>query len=522
MPNGTHGGVRGELTFAYSILIKGLIMFTRHTAAVFSAVFLLALAASLSLLAIFYFPEFFIIIYISSVICAIAAVNGEDHPEYRLSRLSLSVIFPIFAAPLCLLLKRRISKYDRELMKADFKLGGRSDFEKKLSSLDERAAGTVRSLLADDEYSVVSDNSSCTYYSEGEEMLKSMLRDIKEARRYIFLEYYIISDGAVWNVFSKALTERAESGVEVRVMFDDIGSMRTLPVSYAKRLCDAGIKAEVFYPISGRVSIHNNRDHRKILVIDGDIAYTGGLNLADEYANYTAPHGYWKESGIRVTADAAAGLCLLFLSLWDFNKRERTEHGKYIRGRESEKKHEGLCVSFGTAPKPLYKANAGKRLIVNILNQAKRYVYITTPYLVPDFEILCALKNAAARGVLVSIVTPGVADKILMKIITESFYRELVSAGVGIYEYTPGFMHGKIIVSDDELALVGSLNLDYRSLAHNFECGILAFEKSVVGAIRDDALSVISVSKRVEASAIKFGIRKKAVRLIAGAMLPIL
>ena len=268
------------------------------------------------------------------------------------------------------------------------------------------------------------------------------------------------------------------------------------------------------------MSIHNNRNHRKTLIIDGKIAYVGGLNLSDEYANLVKPFGVWKDSGVRLYGECAIGFCSAFLSVWDFNCGKRGENERYFKNKKLTDAKDSRFVSFSSAPKPLYKRNAAKDLILNLVNRAKNYVFITTPYLVADCEIIGALGRAVSRGVSVKIITPGIPDKKIMKIVSESFYPALLSEGVEIFEYSPGFIHGKSIVCDDELAVVGSVNLDYRSLAHNFENGVLIYKDSSVLDVKRGVLDVISESSRI--SEAKLGVKKKAVRLFVGAILPIL
>ena len=226
-------------------------------------------------------------------------------------------------------------------------------------------------------------------------------------------------------------------------------------------------------------SVHHNRDHRKICVIDGRVAYTGGVNIADEYANLINRFGYWKDGGIRLVGDAVFGFTKMFLSLWDFTSGSVSDYGKFLKRTESVK-GEGYYVPFGSGPAPIYKRPVGKNAFLNIINQSERYVYITTPYLIIDYDLTQSLCNAAMRGVDVRIVTPGVADKKIIKIMTKSSYPYLINAGVKIYEYTPGFMHEKSLICDDKYAVIGTINFDYRSLVHHFECAVWMYRTPTV------------------------------------------
>ena len=294
------------------------------------------------------------------------------------------------------------------------------------------------------------------------------------------------------------------------------------------------------------MSKHNNRDHRKLLVIDGEIAYTGGLNLSDEYVNLVELYGRWKDSGVRICGECASRFADMFLSLWRLNSERSAkrkdrhvlqssvkaenaitseasassiyiESSKGVRGESS-----GALVPFGTAPRPFFKRSAGRELFLNIINGAVDHIYLTTPYFIPDSELLGALGRAAARGVDVRIVIPGVPDKRLIKWIGEGYFPALIGAGVRIYEYSPGFIHSKCIVCDGRSAVVGSLNLDYRSLAHNFENGVLIMENGAVAAARDDVLSTVSISHELSLCDLHPSLIKRAARLIAGVVLPIL
>lgn len=490
-------------------------LLNRHTVAVFWAAFSIMLTAALSLLSVFYFPEYFILIYLSSVVAALLASGGIDQPEYRLSRLSIAVVFPIFALPLCFFLKRRARKSEMRIMH----VGERKENFVLKPSVPNEVSGIFRSVLNLDRFAMAS-VADCRYFSQGAEMLECMISDVRASQSFVFLEYYIISEGELWVRMLGELSELARRGVEVRVMYDDLGSMKTLPIGYERRLSALGIKARAFYPISGRMSIHNNRNHRKSLIIDGKIAYVGGINLSDEYVGITKPFGEWKDCGMRLEGECVRGLSSSFLSLWSLNDGKEDNCQSFTDEAKKKEDDGSLAVLFSSSPRPFCRRNCAKELLLNIVNTSRHYVYITTPYLVPDFEITAALGRAILRGCSVVILTPGVPDKRMMKILTESFYPHLISLGVKIFEYVTGFMHGKSIVADDTVAAVGSVNLDYRSLAHNFENGALIFNHKAVMDVKRDILDLLRNSRRQYQSTLS--LKKKAVRLIAGAVLPIL
>ena len=301
----------------------------------------------------------------------------------------------------------------------------------------------------------------------------------------------------MWGSILEILKEKAAQGVEVKVLYDDIGCMATLPGDYTQILRAYGIHASKFNKVIPRMTVaYNNRDHRKILVVDGQIGYTGGINLADEYINHVERFGHWKDGGIRLDGRAVKALTRLFLMNWYINRGEITDFDKYHLENQAVE-GAGLYIPYGSGPKPMYKSQVGKNVYQNIISQATDYVYITTPYLIIDYDLTEDIKNAAMRGVDVRIVTPYVTDKKLIQPITRGSYRELLAAGVRIYEYTPGFIHSKNVIADDELAVVGTINFDYRSLVHHYENAVLLYKTPVLSEIKADFEEIFKVSKEV-------------------------
>ena len=285
--------------------------------------------------------------------------------------------------------------------------------------------------------------------------------------------------------------------MEIKLLYDDIGCMATLPGDYSQTLRACGIDAHKFNKVIPRMTVaYNNRDHRKILVIDGQIGYTGGINMADEYINHIERFGHWKDGGIRMDGRAVKALTRLFLMNWYINRGEITDFDKYHLENKAVK-GEGLYVPYGSGPKPMYQAQVGKNVYQNIISQATDYVYITTPYLIIDYDLTEDIKNAAMRGVDVRIVTPYITDKKLIQPITRGSYRELLEAGVRIYEYTPGFVHSKNVIADDELAVVGTINFDYRSLVHHYENAVLLYKVPALADIKADFEGIFAVSTEV-------------------------
>lgn len=334
------------------------------------------------------------------------------------------------------------------------------------------------------------------FFPLGEYMFESMLIELKKAKRFIFMEYFIIEHGYMWDSILEILKEKAKAGVDVRVMYDDVGCMSTLPMGYDKKLQAMGIKTVRFNRFLPMLNTYlNYRDHRKICVIDGNVGYTGGINLADEYINHIDRFGHWKDTGIKLVGSGVANLTILFLQLWDFSVNSVTENlCDYMPTVTAPS--DGFVQSF--ADSPLDNFNVGETVFLNIINNAARSVYIATPYLTLDNEMITALCIAAQSGIDVRIVTPGIPDKKTVYSMTRSYYPQLIHAGVRIYEYTPGFLHEKMIVADHDIAVVGTINMDFRSFYLHFECGTVFYRSSVVDKVRDDILDTIKKSQEID------------------------
>ncbi len=437
----------------------------------------------------------------------ITLLNRNSNPEYKVSWLVIvSLIPPLGALIYVIFYSRRVSKKKAQLMQRVYdNLDESSDTDEGvyteadpeftlLTTQDKLASGKAHAILNDDKIANVYLQTSSEFFARGEDMYKRIKGDIEAARKYIFLEYFIIEQGVMWDTIHDLLRKKAASGVEVRIMYDDIGCMKTLPAHYDRKLRSEGISCQRFSPVTPRFSTaHNNRDHRKILIIDGNVAYTGGINIADEYINEKSRFGYWKDGGLRVEGKAAEGFLRLFLSLWDFNSGSLSDIKKYLSENEYTSCDGGFYIPLGSGPAPIYDRPVGKNVILNIINQAASYVYITTPYLIIDYDLTESLRNAALRGVDVRIITPGIADKKYVKVMTKSAYPYLMEAGVRIYEYR-GFIHEKTIVSDDTYALVGTINLDYRSLVHHYEDAVWIYGSPTVPKIKDEFLDTVSDS----------------------------
>ena len=437
-------------------------------------------------------------LYIGTIL---AIVNRNMPPESKVTWLLFAVV-PVFGFLLYLMIgERRLSKKEiQQLEKMDsmkFREDNSYDLRVELKQENKSAFGIVKSLLSMDHNADVYDGTASQYFPLGEEMFEAMLDDLRSAKKFIFLEFYIIDPGLMWNRVLEILVDKVQQGVEVKLLYDDIGCMATLSGDYTKRLRKMGIDAHKFNKVIPRMTVaYNNRDHRKILVVDGQVGYTGGINLADEYINHIVRFGHWKDGGVRLEGSAVKALTRLFLMNWYINRGEITDFDRYhFDSQRVEGK--GLYIPYGSGPKPIYKEQVGKAVYQNIINQAIDYVYITTPYLIIDYDLTEDIKNAAMRGVDVRIVTPFIPDKKLIQIVTRGAYPDLLEAGVRIYEYTPGFIHSKNVISDDELAVVGTINFDYRSLVHHYENAVLMYQTETIADIKQDFEDLFDISKEI-------------------------
>jgi len=348
----------------------------------------------------------------------------------------------------------------------------------------------------------VYDNTEVTFFPLGEDKFAAMLEALKQAEKFIFMEYFIIEEGFMWGSILEILVEKAKAGVDVRVMYDGMLEISTLPANYCKLLAEKGIKAKAFAPIRPVISSHYNyRDHRKILVIDGKVAFNGGVNLADEYINRIERFGHWKDTAVMLRGDAVKSFTLMFLQMWNITEKE-PRFAPFLADTGFVPEHpSGFVIPYGDCP--LDGDRVGETVYMDILNRATDYVHIMTPYLILDGELETALRYAALRGVDVKLILPGIPDKSMAYALAKAHYKRLVEAGVKIYEYTPGFVHAKLFVSDDKKAVVGTINLDYRSLYHHFECATYMYRTACITDIEGDFQRTLEKCRRVTPESIK-------------------
>ena len=429
-----------------------------------------------------------------SLLVVIVIINGDSKLPYKLAWIVPILLFPLLGGVLYLISGGKApKKMLRKAMEAQQERSKESlpDCSETLKVISERHLQSQSRYLINQSFPVYGDTET-TYYPVGEDGYADFLAALESAERFIFMEYFIITPGKLWDSIADILARKAAEGVDVRLIYDDVGCKSA---RYDKQLKKQGIQAIAFNPFIPIYStIMNNRDHRKILVVDGNIAFTGGINLADEYINEVERFGHWKDSFVRLQGAGVWSLTLMFLQLWNALRPTDSSFMAYrpTKAYQSDGFVQPYCDS------PLDREYLGENVYLNLINNACRYVYIMTPYLILDEELNTALQLAAKRGVDVRILTPGIPDKRTVWHLTRAHYPQLLEAGVRIFEYTPGFLHSKNVVCDDELAVVGTINMDYRSLCLHFENACLFIGGKVVTDVRDDCIKTMQVCKEIE------------------------
>ncbi len=473
----------------------------------------------------YYVPYFYIAAYMTSIGCIVSIIASDDNPEYKVPWMLLVLLVPIAGFMIYLMfysrkLQPKFIKRLKQLHEMAYKHEDATNLE-NLKAEDKNAAAQAKMLceIADTHLFT---NTEQTYYPLGEDMHRAILTDLSRAERFIYMEYFIIEEGKFWNSMLDILKEKAAAGVEVKVMYDDIGCMSTLPGDYHKQLGKFGIVALPFSRLRGNAdSEFNNRSHRKIAVIDGKVGYTGGVNLADEYINEIERFGHWKDTAIRLEGEAVWELTKLFLTDFGINSKKIPD----MRGDlypQSSRSEPGYVVPFGDGPRPIYNRRVGKNVIQSILGSATEYVYMTSPYLIIDNDLCTSIENAALRGVDVRIIVPHIPDKKLVFTMTRSFYHRLMAAGVKIYEYTPGFIHAKSYIADDKYAMIGTINLDYRSLVHHFENGVWMYGTQSIADMKSDIDATLDKSMEVTPEMLKINLPTRIIRSLVRAFAPML
>ena len=498
----------------------------RYILALFMTVLEVLAVIAITVALCYFVPYFYIAAWATEIFCVIKIASSDDNPEYKVPWLLFVLILPIAGFMLYFMFYSRKlpKKYMRRLETLRNTASYSHDDSELLSALeseDAAAAGQAR-LLTKISDSRLFDGGRQEYFPLGEQKHKRLLSDLSTAQSFIFLEYFIIEEGNFWDSILDILKEKAKAGVEVRVVYDDIGCMSTLPGDYYKTLSCYGIMAAPFSRLRGTADGEfNNRSHRKIAVIDGKVGYTGGVNIADEYINKTKRFGHWKDVALRIEGRGVWELTRLFLLDFGVNVKALPEVNRnYFPTTDTAGK--GYIVPFGDGPRPIYERRVGKSIIKAILESAERYAYITTPYLIIDNDLCESLEVAALRGVDVRIIVPHIPDKKLVFEVTRSFYPRLMKAGVRIYEYEPGFIHAKTYLADGKYAMIGTINLDYRSLVHHFECGVWAYNTEAIPQIKADFDATLAKSIEISSDSFKVGLIKRAVRSVARIFAPLL
>ncbi len=442
---------------------------------------------------------------LSVLMCLVLVRQDSTVPEFKLSWVILFILMPVPGGLLYLMwgdkrpayrLRRRMERAV-ELAEPQRCALAEPQAREALDALkagDDRLAHTA-AYLETRGFPLFAGTES-TYYPLGDDWLPDLLAALERAERFIFLEFFIIGEGEMWGAVHDILRRKAAAGVDVRVIYDDAGCVTGLPYRYWKRLEAEGIRAVSFNPFVPMVNlVMNNRDHRKIVVVDGDVAFTGGANLADEYINRKDRFGHWKDSAVRLQGAAAWGFTSMFLEFWAANRPDETIDWPAYAPRTVQPGDGGFAQPF--CDSPVDREDVAKNVYLELINQARRSLRICTPYLILDNDLLTALKLAARRGVDLRIYVPGIPDKKTIYQLSRSYFAPLIEAGVRIFTYTPGFLHAKTWLCDDRVGAVGTVNLDYRSLYLHFECGTLLYGGPVLNAVAADLTALEAASAPV-------------------------
>ena len=455
-------------------------------------------------------PHYYIISAVFYIFMIIVIVNSDHDASSKITWLTIMAFLPIFGALLYIYTTVDIGHRVLKKKVTHILKNTKNKITQDKSVIDK--AEEICPDVADLNYYLnksgrfpLYENTDVTYYPIGEKMFQSMLVELDKAKDFIFMEYFIVDDGYMWDNILEVLIKKANEGVDVRVMYDGTCEFALLPRTYPSSLEKLGIHCKVFSPVSPFISTHYNyRDHRKIMVIDGKTAYNGGINMADEYINYTHKYGHFKDVGVMLKGDAVDSFTLMFLQMWSVNERH-CDFSKYLNVGDSPSAggyfSNGFVMPFGDCPLDEY--DVGKSVYMDILNRAKDYVYIMTPYMIMDGELENSLTFSAERGVDVRIILPHISDSFVAQALAKTHYKKLLDAGVKVYEYTPGFVHAKVFVSDDVKSVVGSINMDYRSLYHHFECATYMYGTRCIDDIKSDYKDTLAKCQQVTYESIK-------------------
>ena len=502
-------------------MIKKILKLLTHRIFIVGVLLLIQLIALILILNKFeeYGWYFYIFFYIIGILVLLKIINGNANPSYKIAWIIPVLTIPIFGTFIYLLFGNKMNK-NRKLLEHKNKL-------KQILIQDDNVIKEITDINFYNQTKYIYSNAGYPIYKNtyteylevGEEYYKRLIEELKQAKKFIFMQYFIIEKGIFWNDILDILKQKVNEGLDVRVIYDDMGCIVTLPNKYYNELKKYGIKAcsfNKFVPIL--TAKLNNRDHRKITIIDGNVAFTGGINLADEYINKKVRFGHWKDNGILLKGDAVFNLTNIFLNLWDHINNKKEDLNKFKP--DINIKGSGYVQPYDDSP--FDDELVSENICLNMIAKAKKYVYITTPYLIIDNELETALCLAAKSGIDVRIITPGIPDKKIVNEVTKAYYNNLLNNGVKIYEYTKGFIHAKTFLVDDEIATIGTVNLDYRSLHLHFECGVLLYKTDSIKDIKKDISRTLEISRQITLKDTKISLFRSLKRAVLRLFAPLM
>ncbi|MDO4540629.1 MAG: cardiolipin synthase [Syntrophomonadaceae bacterium] len=445
----------------------------------------------------------YLIFFLMSMAAVLWVINKGDNPSYKIAWIIPIMMFPLFGGLFYIVfgnhsVSQRYMKRNGPMLKLfRSQLTQDEGLWQKILASDPHIAKQSAYILNSGGYPVF-ENTATEYFASGEAFFEDFIQQLEQAKHYIFLEFFIIHDGVMWGRTLDILKRKAAEGLDIRLMYDDVGCVNTLPFNYYKKMEALGIKCVAFNPLVPLLSLRmNNRDHRKIMIIDGHTAYTGGINMADEYINAIERFGHWKDAALRLKGDAVWNMTIMFLEAWNILRSTDThyDHFRPHVHHDADFVTDGMVQPY--ADSPLDREMVSEMVYINMIGNSQHYLYITTPYLIIDNELVVTLALAAKSGVDIRIITPHIPDKWYVHIVSRAYYMPLLKAGVRIYEYTPGFIHAKSFVCDDEIAVVGTANMDFRSLYLHFECGVWMYRSKAVGQLKADYLKTLEQCEEV-------------------------
>lgn len=451
------------------------------------------------------FAPLYIVATLLSISVFLYVINHYESPELKLPWLVIILAFGVVGAFLFLILtsnehlRKTVREFDTSRARVAKLLPNNPAALEHIPQSDRDAHSQAHYLTESGGFGASIGNQT-TYFATGEDFWQALLGDLEKAKKFILLEFFIVEPGEMWGAVAEILRRKADEGVEIYFMYDDFGCMNRLPIGFERSMRNIGVHtlvANQIQPVLSRA--YNNRDHRKIVVVDNQISYTGGANLADEYINKRERFGYWKDSAIRVDGPATASFTAMFLELWNAQSPVKLEEKTFFSAtpKPVAGNRGAVAIPYGDGPHAFYPEEIAKNVYLNLINSARDYLYITTPYLICEYELMDALALAAKKGVDVRIIVPHIPDKKIIFWMTQSNYAVLVRSGVKVYEYTPGFIHAKNFICDDKIATCGTVNLDYRSLVHHFECGVWLYQDASIKDMKKDFLATMQASAEI-------------------------